>query len=178
VRSSIERASEDRDRIVAALFEQEYDHLRRLAYVILGDPQLAEEIVMEAFARALAGWKAFSTVEGPVPYLRRMVVNACRSKLRRRAVERRVSALLGGRPERVQADELDVRADALAIWRAVAALPAGQRLCVVLRYLEDLKESQIADVLDLPLGSVKSNLSRARARLADELGSSFGGDAR
>jgi RNA polymerase sigma factor (sigma-70 family) len=62
------------------------------------------------------------------------------------------------------------------IWKAVQALPERQRIVVVLRYLEDLSEPEIAEVIDLPVGTVKSQLSRARRKLADKLGSSIVGE--
>jgi RNA polymerase sigma factor (sigma-70 family) len=59
------------------------------------------------------------------------------------------------------------------VWSAVTKLPDRQRVCVVLRYMEDLTEPEIAEVLDCPVGTVKSQLSRGRAKLARLLGSDF-----
>ena len=160
---------EDRELALASLFEHEYPALRRLAFLLLGDSAAAEEVVMDVFARVLSRWTMFRDVEGPVPYLRRAVVNQCRSRGRRLAVERRFALKERLRDER-DASSLDDRGEALDVWRAVRSLPDVQRACIVLRYVEDLSLAQIAEVLDIPLGTVKSHLTRARARLSETLG--------
>jgi RNA polymerase sigma factor (sigma-70 family) len=73
---------------------------------------------------------------------------------------------------------LELRGDALSIWSAVRALPERQRTCIVLRYVEDLSDAQIAEAIDAPIGTVKSLLSRARARLSQKLSMDLGGDDR
>lgn len=169
----------DRDRELAALFYEHYDPMRRLAYVMIGDGDAAEEIVMEAFAKALSRWKSFRTVDWPPAYLRQMVVNACRSRMRRKAIENRVNSFVHHRDEqREKTFDVEDHGLGLDVWAAVRSLPDRQRTCVVLRYLEGLTEPEIAQTLDVPLGTVKSQLSRARGRLAERLGPDFmtGGD--
>ena len=73
------RTDDGRDRAVQALFVAHYDNLRRLAFLLLGDSGHSEEVVMEAFAKALSGWRVFRSVEGPAVYLRRTVINGCHS---------------------------------------------------------------------------------------------------
>ena len=164
----------ERDRRLATLFYEHYDPMRRLAYVMLGDGDAAEEIVMEAFAKALTGWRSFQRVDWPPAYLRQMVVNACRSRMRRRSIENRVNSFIHHRDEqREKTFDVEDHGLGLDVWAAVRALPERQRTCVVLRYLEGLTEPEIAQTLDCPLGTVKSQLSRARARLADHLGADF-----
>jgi RNA polymerase sigma-70 factor (sigma-E family) len=158
--------SHRRNREVADLFEQHYTRLRGLAYVLLGDSSLAEEIVMEAFAKACASWRRFSRTDWPPAYLPQIVVNLCRSKIRRQRIESRVNAL-AQRAEETRSDEWDpASSDAhLDLWDAVRRLPERQRACVVLRYLEDLPEAQIAEILGCSIGTVKSQLWRAREGL-------------
>lgn len=157
----------DRDRELAALFNEHYDSLRRFAYVMLRDGAAAEEIVMEAFAKALSRWRLFSKAEHPSAYLRQIVVNLCRSKMRRKAIEYRVNALTGGNPAERRPDwDDESHSTQMDIWEAVTRLPDRQRVCIVLRYLEDMTEPEIAQVLDIPVGTVKSQLSRGRAKLA------------
>ena len=161
----------DRDRELTALFNQHYDSLRRFAYVMLRDSAAAEEIVMEAFAKALSRWRLFSKAEHPSAYLRQIVVNLCRSKMRRKAIEYRVNALTGGNPAERKSDwDDDAHSVSMDVWEAVTKLPDRQRVCVVLRYLEDMTEPEIAEVLQIPVGTVKSQLSRGRAKLATWLG--------
>jgi RNA polymerase sigma-70 factor (sigma-E family) len=138
---------------ITALFETDYTALCRLAYLLTGDGDRAEEIVMDAFARSLARWR---TVRDPRAYVRRAVVNLCRNRRRRAFLERR--------------PPLEDRVDAITeptdhIVRAVRALPPRQRAAIVLRYWQDLSDRDIADALGCSLGTVKSQLSKARATL-------------
>ena len=155
----------DRDRLIEALFVEHYDALRRLAFVLLADAAQADEVVMDCFAKALSSWGLFRAVEDPRLYLRRMVVNACHSRHRRRAVETRATRTLA-RARPAQGPDVEVVLSVQGIWARVRRLPERQRACVVLRYLEDLSEAEVARVLDIPLGTVKSQLSRARSKLA------------
>lgn len=168
------RKQTERDRELAALFYEHYDPMRRLAYVMIGDGDAAEEIVMEAFAKALSRWKSFRSVDWPPAYLRQMVVNACRSRMRRKAIENRVNSVIHHRDEqREKSFDVEDHGLGLDVWAAVRSLPDRQRACVVLRYLEGMTEPEIAQTLDVPLGTVKSQLSRGRARLAEKLGPDF-----
>lgn len=67
----------ERDRALTELFVEHYDPLRRTAYVILGEAELAEEVVMETFTKALTKWGLVGRAEHPAAYLRQMVVNLC-----------------------------------------------------------------------------------------------------
>lgn len=158
-----------RDASLARLFEDQYEPLRRLAFFILGDAAHAEEMVMDVFARALTRWSLFRNVEDPIPYLRRSVVNACRSKARRNLLEQRFAFRSRKRDETDEAAAVDLRGEMLDLWNALSTLPERQRICVVLRYVEDLPEADIARLMDAPIGTVKSLLSRARSRLAQAL---------
>jgi RNA polymerase sigma-70 factor (sigma-E family) len=164
----------DRDRELAALFNQHYDSLRRLAYVMIGDGPAAEEIVQEAFVKAMSRWRLFSRADYPGAYLRQIVVNLSRSKMRRKSIEFRVNAMTGGNPAEERPGWNDeAHSTQMDVWSAVTKLPDRQRVCIVLRYLEDLTEPEIAEVLDCPVGTVKSQLSRGRAKLANLLGADF-----
>jgi RNA polymerase sigma-70 factor (sigma-E family) len=152
---------------VEELFESHYDAMCRLAFVILGDSWLAEEIVMEALLRTYSGWGRIREPERADIYLRRAVVNLCRSRIRRAILERRAPVVESH--ERSAVDDFVERDEVLT---AVRALPERQRACVVLRYYEDLGERQIAEILDCSIGTVKSQLHKARASLAHRLGES------
>jgi RNA polymerase sigma-70 factor (sigma-E family) len=167
----MERSRAERDRVISGLFDCHYAPMCRLAYVILGDAALAEEIVMEALVRTFSGWGRIRDVGRADIYLRRAVVNLCRSKIRRRAIEARVNAASYRRTERA-APEWDPERHETAriVWEAVKGLPERQRACVVLRYYEDLPEAHIADVLGCSIGTVKSQLSKARTKLEKSLG--------
>jgi RNA polymerase sigma-70 factor (sigma-E family) len=174
-----ERTDAQRDSDVAALFDRHYAALCRLAYVILGDSAMAEEIVMDALLKTYKGWGRIRDLDRSDAYLKRAVVNLCRSKIRRKIVESRVNEVTHHRdalkmpawdPERHETSRL--------VWAAVKTLPERQRAAVVLRYFEDLPEAQIAEVLECSVGTVKSQLSKARAKLEKQLGASLAEDPR
>lgn len=173
--SAAERGQVERDDVMLRLFDEHYVPLCRLAFVILGDRALAEEIVMEALLRTFSGWGRLRDPGRADVYLRRAVINLSRSGIRRKVLERRVSTSLESR--RMPATSADVREDAAVVWEAVRTLPERQRACVVLFYYEDLSEAQIAEILDCAVGTVKSQLFKARARLQEALRDDFAGGA-
>src|SRR5215218_6096897 len=97
-----------------------------------------------------------------------VLVNRHRLLLRRAAVEARH---LAGRRVEDEASPADLGEDGLVLWAAVRRLPDRQRAVLVLRYHEDLPEAEVARLLGLPLGTVKSLAHRGLARLRAELGS-------
>ncbi len=175
----VRRSDAERDREIAALFNRHYAPMCRLAFVILGDAALAEEIVMEALLKTFSGWRRIRELDRSDAYLRRAVVNLCRSKIRRKVVEARVNAAVHHRDESRVPDWTPERhAVSNVVWDAVRRLPERQRACVVLRYYEDMPEAQIAEVLDCSVGTVKSQLSKARAKLERVLDEGAEGGAR
>ena len=143
----------------------------RLAYLLTGDRQLAEDIAAEAFARVLARWS--DDIRDPGAYLRRAVVNTVNSSFRRRGTERRMGPLL-----HVPTDDRDRVAggvvDRDVVLAALAQLPPQQRTVLVLRYYDDRSEAEIARILGISAGSVKSNASRGLARLRELVSVSAG----
>lgn len=126
---------------------------------------------MEAMLKTFTGWARIREVDKSELYLKRVVVNLCRSRIRRAALEARANALVGRRDAApVAPPEQERRETSWVVWDAVRELPERQRACVVLRYLEDLPEAEIAEVLDCSVGTVKSQLSKARVKLARRLG--------
>ncbi|MDQ4058288.1 MAG: SigE family RNA polymerase sigma factor [Actinomycetota bacterium] len=165
------RSDAERDERVASLFDAHYAPLCRLAYVILGDAQLAEEMVMEALLKTFTGFRRIRDVERADVYLRRAVVNLCRSKIRRKSIEMRVNATVHHRDERRPPPwDPEQHGISRVVLDAVRRLPERQRACVVMFYYEDLPETQIAEVLDCSVGTVKSQLSKSRAKLQKWLG--------
>ena len=155
----------DRHQQLTELYDLHYAGLCRLAAHLLCSTAQAEEVVQEAFLRTFAGWARIRQPERASWYLRTTVVNLCRSRMRRRTTEDR-----GNRT--VWASARDVEwpgehsEDVAAVLDAVRALPQRQREAVVLRYYEDLAEADIARILHCSTGTVKSQLSKARATLA------------
>jgi RNA polymerase sigma-70 factor (sigma-E family) len=150
------------------LFRRHYAEMVGLAGLLVGDRGTAEEVVQDAFARFHLSRHRITDPDREVSYLRSIVCNLARGRLRRRAVERRLRP--APRPEVAPAPDV-----ALASHRrqevatALAALPRRQRECVVLRYWLDLSEREIAATLGVAPGSVKSHLHRGLAALGDRL---------
>lgn len=153
---------------IADLFDQHYAGLCRLAALLLADRAAAEEVVQEAFLRTFAGWRRIRRPERAQWYLRAAVVNQCRSRARRRVSEERGNRTVWATEGRREGEEWegDRAGEALGVLEAVRALPTRQREAVVLRYYEDLGEADVASVLGCSVGTVKSQLAKARATLA------------
>ncbi|MBW3594740.1 MAG: SigE family RNA polymerase sigma factor [Actinobacteria bacterium] len=166
----IDRAAE-RSRELSVVFYEEYPRLWAMAFAMLGDVHLAEETVMEAFSKAFSAWGRIREFDRRSAYLRKIVLNLCRGKLRRRGLEQKVNALMHRRSEReASGDWVSKHSDArLDVWDALGRLPERQRACVVLRYFDDMTDAQVAEILDCSVGTVKSHLFRARKTLADLL---------
>ena len=140
---------------------QRSPRLLRTAYLLTRDWSYAEDLLQTALVRA---WGAWSRIEAdPEPYVRRVLVNAYFSWLRRRwrHAEQAVAEL----PDHPAADETARADERQRVWRAMGRLPRRQRAVLVLRYFEDLTEAQIAAVLGISVGTVKSQANRALAKL-------------
>jgi RNA polymerase sigma-70 factor (sigma-E family) len=135
--------------------------LLRTAYLLTHDWALAEDLVQTALARA---WEAWHRIEGdPEPYVRRIIVNSYASWWRRRWTGELPTEVL---PERAHPGDAHGGVDERdRLWRALRQLPRRQRAVLVLRYFEDMSEAEIADALGCSLGTVKSQASRALAKL-------------
>ena len=141
----------------------------RLAYLLTGDRELAEDLAQEAFVRVARRLTGLRNADSVWWYLRRTVVNLANSHLRRRRVERAHMPVLVGSAAAAGLGTVDVVATQ-AVRNAIAQLSTRQRTVVVLRYYQDLTDEQIASVLNCPVGSVKSALHRATAVLRQHLG--------
>ncbi|MGD9796284.1 MAG: RNA polymerase sigma factor [Acidimicrobiia bacterium] len=148
------------DSTFVGLYESSYRRLVEIARLTTGSNALAEEIVQDAFADLL---NRFETVRNPRAYLRSSVVSRCTSWVRRRMVERRYQDRFAVEP----AAWTDP--DTVAVMNAIAQLPVRQRAAIVMRYLADWSERDIADALGCRPGTVKSLLARARTTLAKDL---------
>jgi RNA polymerase sigma factor (sigma-70 family) len=109
--------------------------------------------------------------DDPAAYARRILVNRHRSLLRRALVEARHRALTSS----LEAYVPEFGEDAMVVWAAASKLPRRQQLVLAMRYHEDLSEAEVARLLRLPLGTVKSLAHRGLARLRTELGAPGGG---
>jgi RNA polymerase sigma-70 factor (sigma-E family) len=141
----------------------------RLAYLLTGDRDLAEDLVQDAFVR-LAGRLVHLRDPGAFEaYLRKTVVNLSNSYFRRRRIERNYEVRArGGLSDAAPGHPIEERA---ALAAALRTLPQRQRAAIVLRFYEDLSEAQTADVIGCRPGTVKSLVSRGLEALRKEIGS-------
>jgi len=153
---------------VEALYRVERDDLVRLAGLLLDDPGACEEVVQDAFVSLHLRRGAVDPERVPA-YLRSAVLNAARSRLRRRRVAERLGRLRPGAPATPE-DEAVLGDRRAAVLAAVRRLPRRQQEVVVLRYWLDLSEAEIATTLGISAGSVKTHASRALAAVGNMLG--------
>lgn len=134
--------------------------------VLLGCSQAeAEDLVQTTLERCLLKWSKVGCAADRDAYVHRIMFNTFTSSRRRRWTGERPTATP---PERPSADETDRVDDADAVLRALKRLPHDQRAAVVLRYYAHLSEQQMATVLGVATGTVKSRLSRALISLAHD----------
>lgn len=156
-----------RDARFAELYALHAQSAVRLAFLMTGDPQLAEDIAQEAFIRGVSRFEHLRRRDAFGAYLRQTVINLVHSHYRRRKVER--AFLMRERslahPQAADAPDLDSSDE---LWRALLRLSPRQRAVLVLRYYEDLSESQTAEVLGCPIGTVKSLAFRGLEALRRE----------
>ncbi len=150
-----------------AVLRGHQDRLVRLAGLLCGDARRAEDAVAEVFARLYRRWEAVA-IEDMDAYLRRAVVNEVRDGFRRRARARRLVERYASSPTPSSWDEVVAERD--WVWRAMLRLPDRQRAVLVLRYFDDASEARVAEILDEPLGTVKSTTARGLDRLRQILG--------
>lgn len=149
-----------------ALARADRDQLVGLAYVITGSREQAEDVVHEVLARVLS--RPAGSVEDLVAYLRKAVVNECRSWQRRLIRGRARDRMLEVESHRRELTGPDLFSHA-EVMSALAVLGHRQRIAVVLKYLVDLDDAQIAEHLDCAPATVRSTLSRAMRKLRAEL---------
>ncbi|MCX4686546.1 SigE family RNA polymerase sigma factor [Kitasatospora purpeofusca] len=153
----------ERDADFNAFVTGAWPRLMRTAFLLTGDRYLAEDVVQTALERTYAAWGRVTRADEPYAYVRRIVINEHARRFRRRVPEQLVTAV----PERSGPDgfaRLDERA---ALLEALGTLPPGQRQAVVLRYWEDLSESQAAAAMGCSVGTVKSQASKGIAKLRE-----------
>jgi RNA polymerase sigma-70 factor (sigma-E family) len=152
--------------------DQEFDayvvasgpRLKRLAFLLTGDLDTAEDLLQTAYAKALPRWSRIRSYDQPDAYMRRVLVNGRTSAWRRTRGREVVTATP---PDAPGADPTESVAASEDLRRALVALPAKQRAAVVLRFYCDLSEAETAAAMGVSVGTVKSHTSRGLARLRE-----------
>lgn len=154
----------DASSAVTEIYRDHYSQLVRLACLLVHDVQTAEEVVQDAFEAMHAAWRRLHDTEKALAYLKQTVVNRSRSVLRHRKV-------VDMHPPKPAPDEQSAELAAMtllersAVTSALLSLPIRQREAIVLRYYADLSEADIAKVMGISRGAVKSHTARAMAAL-------------
>ena len=141
------------------LYGRHYARLVRLATMLLGDMERAEEIVQDAFVDLMARWERIRDPAAAVSYLRTSVANGARSDLRHLRVIRRYPAEKPAHVDSAEAGALS-NVDHERIMIALSLLPLRQGQVLILRYYGQLSEAEIAESLGISRGAVKSHSSR------------------
>jgi RNA polymerase sigma-70 factor (ECF subfamily) len=130
-------------------------------YLLCGDTDLARDAADEAFARAAARWARVGAMDSPIGWTYRVAVNRVRKNARRHRREHELWETQV-RPQHQLSSDIAY----VDVWEAVRALPPKQCASVILRYVADQPEAEIARILGASRSTVASNLARARATLA------------
>jgi RNA polymerase sigma-70 factor (ECF subfamily) len=148
-----------------AFYAASYQRVVGQVYALLGDLAEAEDVTQDAFAKASFHWKRIAAYDQPEAWVRRVAFNQAYNSIRR-ARRWLVALARHGPPAQVPA----VSADRLDLHRALRRLAPRHREVLVLHYVAELSVDEVARQLRLPLGTVKSRLSRARNALAEQFG--------
>ena len=166
-RAWVRRAQAGSERDLEALFRAHWPRAYRAAYLVVHDAAAAEDIAQEAFVAAVRALDRFDRRRPFGPWLHRIVVNRAIDWARARALRGEVAQ--ERLPELAARDDASGAPDPSALAEGLASLSPEHRAVVVLRYLLEYTPGEIADVLDLPRGTVNSRLRRALDRLGGRL---------
>ncbi|GAA0556708.1 SigE family RNA polymerase sigma factor [Paractinoplanes ferrugineus] len=153
------------ERVFRRFFELHHADLSRLAYLLTGESGVADDLAADAFVEVWRHWARVSAADSPLAYARGIVANLARHWIKKQTRERlglRGLSLLRRPGEADPTAVLDVRA-------ALRRLPPRRRECVVLRYAFDVPEREVAEILGISVGAVKSQASRGAAQLSEYL---------
>ena len=148
---------------IQELYAASYRRLLAQLIGVTGNVAEAEDVVQEAFVRALDHPRRLLGVDNPEAWLRTVAVNLARSRWRR------AQRLVGLAPRLVDAPRDGDSDGHVVLLQALRTLPAGQREAIALHHLADLTVAEVAATLGVPTGTVKARLSRGRAALSARL---------
>lgn len=173
----IERLRQDDLDALGELFERYRDRVFRTALVIVRDPAVAEDILQDCFLKVYANARRIDTDRPLAPWLYRVTVNLSytwlsRGKNQRTPLDNVVDLLVSPMKQAPDCltEQMELRQN---VRKAIHDLNIDQRVVIVLYYLNGLNLQDIAEILDLPIGTVKSRLYYARENLRSKLGSNL-----
>lgn len=141
--------------------------LFRTAYALVGDRQLAQDLLQEALVRTYVAWPRLRDETKAEAYTKRTIVTTLISWRRRQSFHERPAEFL---PEVQVEDDKERLATQDDLWAQIRLLPPRQRAAVTLRFCEDLTETQTAELMGCSVGTVKRQVSVALAKLRDRMG--------
>jgi RNA polymerase sigma-70 factor (sigma-E family) len=144
--------------------------LFRTAYLVIGDYQLAQDLLQDALVRTYVAWPRLREIANAEAYTRRTLVTTAISWRRRRSFHERPAATVR---ETAVPDPTESVGAHDELGHALDQLPPRQRTAVVLRFCEDLSEAQTADLMGCSVGTVKRQVFVALGKLRDQLGAGF-----
>ena len=160
-----------RDTTAFSEFVEARSHaLLRTAYLMVGDHQLAQDLLQEALIKTLIAWPKLRDPAKVDAYVRRIIVTTSITWRRRRSFHERPVDVLPNVSGNDQAEALATHQVLIAQLRQ---LPPRQRAAIVLRYYEDLTESQTAEAMGCSVGAVKSHVSIGLGKLRERMGPGF-----
>ncbi|MBK3573682.1 SigE family RNA polymerase sigma factor [Streptomyces sp. MBT65] len=151
-----------------AFFERHYAELSRLAHLLTGEADAADDLAADALLALWHRWDRVRAADHPAAYARGVVANLARTRIRSAVRERRRVALFWSQREE-KTENPDV-AGVVDVQEALRRLPFRKRACVVLRHAFDLSEKDTALALGVSVGTVKSQTSKGMAELQRLLG--------
>ncbi|MEU6556862.1 SigE family RNA polymerase sigma factor [Streptomyces sp. NPDC046915] len=150
-----------------AFFERHYAELSRLAHLLTGEADAADDLAADALLALWHRWDRVRAADHPVAYARGVVANLARTRIRSAVRERRRISLFWSREEKTENPDV---AGVVDVQEALRRLPFRKRACVVLRHAFDLSEKDTALALGVSVGTVKSQTSKGMAELQRLLG--------
>lgn len=138
----------------------------RTAYLLTGDWATAEDLLQVSLTKTYLAWKRLGRIDAVEAYARRVLINTSTSWWRRRWHRERPTESV---PEMSTPDSTEMHVERDALWRLVKTLPPRQRAVLVLRFYEDMSEADTARLLDVSVGTVKSQCARALASLRERM---------
>ncbi|MFD8390294.1 SigE family RNA polymerase sigma factor [Streptomyces sp. NPDC059680] len=144
-----------------------WPRLMRTAFLLTGEQHAAEDLVQSTLERVYVSWRRVGAADDPEAYVRRVMINLHARKHRRRLKEFLAPKDDSGLVHEIAdaGDRIAQADDRGALLKALSQLPVRQREAVVLRYWEDLTETQAAEAMGCSVGTVKSNAAKGITKL-------------
>jgi RNA polymerase sigma-70 factor (ECF subfamily) len=148
------------------VYRREYPGLVAVATALTGDVRDGEDVVQDTMVKAFVRWGDVSQLERPGAWCHRVLLHACRSRWRRRRTEARY----WGRVRPQERSIADPSAEVMVFWGLVRELPSRPRVAVTLHFAGERTLAEIASILEVPEGTVRSDIARARTVIVAALG--------